>query len=167
MCLAVSHASKLLTKTLEQLIRECNSYISHSSKRLRDLKEFQEFMQCQQQRVLRLHDIRWLSLCACVSRILDQWKALNLYFQLAHTEDRLYSSEFLFRELSIVYTHLYFQFLEYVLSMTDKLNIMFQSAHVMIHRVVKDCSQLYMQIFSCFIKLSFLKSPMQQVIRLM
>lgn len=50
--LAVSHATKLLPKPLEQLLRECNSYFSHSSKRMKDLKEFQDFMQCQQQRIL-------------------------------------------------------------------------------------------------------------------
>ena len=108
----------------------------------------------------------WLSLSACISRILEQWKALHLYFQLAHTEDRLHSSDFLYRELSNPYTHLYFQFLEYVLSMTDKLNIMFQSPHAMIHRVVKDCLQLYIQILSCFIKPSVLKVPPQEVISL-
>jgi len=102
--LAVSHATKLLPKTLEQLIRECSSYFSHSSKKLRDQRDFQEFIQSQQQRLLKLHDIRWLSLSACVLRILEQWKALHLYFQLAHTEDRLHSSDFLYREL--ILTHI-------------------------------------------------------------
>lgn len=162
--LAVSHATKLLPKTLEQLVRECNSYFSHSSKRLKDLSDFQDFMQCQHHRILKLHDVRWLSLSACISRILEQWKALHLYFQLAHTEDRLHSSDFLYRELSNPYTHLYFQFLEYVLSMTDKLNIMFQSPHAMIHCVVKDCFLLYIQVLSCFIKPSVLKVPMQEVL---
>ena len=50
--------------------------------------------------------------------------------------------------------------------MTDKLNIMFQSSHAMIHRVVKDCLQLYIQILSCFLKPSVLKVPLQEVISL-
>ena len=69
--------------------------------------------------------LRWFSLSACASRILDQGKALHLYFQLAHTEDRLHSSDFLYSKLSNSYTHLYFQFLEYILSVTDKLNVIF------------------------------------------
>ena len=157
--LAVSRSTKLLPKQLEQVVRECNSYFSHSSKRLHDLKDFQDFMHCQQQRILKLHDIRWLSLSACVSRILEQWGALHLYFQLAHTEDKLHSSDFLYNELCNPYTHLYFQFLEYVLSMTDKLNILFQSSHSMVNCAVKDCNRLYIQILSCFIKASILKLP--------
>lgn len=125
--LAVSHATKLLPKPLEQLLRDCNSYFSHSSKRMKDLKEFQDFIQCQQQRILRLHDIRWLSMGACVARVLEQWNVLHLYFQLAHTEDRLQSSDFLYNEFCNPYTHLYFQFLDYILSITDQLNILFQS----------------------------------------
>lgn len=161
--LAVSHSTKLLPKPLEQFIWECNSYFSHSSKRLRDLKDFQDFLQCQQQRILKLHDIHWQSLSACVSRILDQWKALHLYFQLVHTEDRLQSSDFLYNEFSNSYTHLYFKFLEYIFSMTDKLNIIFWSAHSMVHCVVKDCRQLYVQFLSCFIKPSLLIAPINQV----
>ncbi|KAK7073792.1 hypothetical protein SK128_026049 [Halocaridina rubra] len=98
--------------------------------------------------------------------ILEQWNVLHMYFQLTNTEDRLLSSYFLYSEFSNRFTHLYFQFLDYALPLTAKFNITFQSSHSMIHCVVKDECQLYVQILSCFFKPCTLKGPISQVVKL-
>ncbi|CAG9790379.1 unnamed protein product [Diatraea saccharalis] len=78
--LSVSHACKILPRNLEQMIKEVYGYFSQSSKRQREFAEFQNFTDTENHRLLRHYDIRWLSPHACVSRIIEQWRALPLFF---------------------------------------------------------------------------------------
>lgn len=70
--LSVSYACRILPRGIEQLVKELYSYFSHSSKRQREFHEFQNFTNSEQHKILKHYDIRWLSLHACMSRILEQ-----------------------------------------------------------------------------------------------
>lgn len=82
--LAVSYACKKLPKALDQIVKEVYNYFGHSSKRKREFAEFQTFVESEHHNILRHYDIRWLSLHGCVNRIVEQWNALQLYFQQEH-----------------------------------------------------------------------------------
>ena len=155
--LAVSHACALLPRNLEQVIKECHNYFAFSSKRCNEFKEFQEFTESKQHKMLRFYDIRWLSFGSCIECLLGQWDALKLYFTSQYLVDRLHASQFLFEQLPNDITKLYFTFLNYILSLVNKLNIIFQSETAAIHKFYSNCISAYKSILSCFVKPVLLK----------
>ena len=155
--LAVSHACALLPRNLEQVIKECHNYFALSSKRCNEFKEFQEFTESKKHKMLRFYDIRWLSFGSCIERLLGQWDALKLYFTSQYLVDRLQASQFLFEQLSNDITKLYFTFLNYILSLVNKLNVIFQSETAAIHKFYSNCISAYKSILSCFVKPVLLK----------
>jgi hypothetical protein len=155
--LAVSHACALLPRNLEQVVKECYNYFALSSKRCNKFKEFQEFTESKQYRMLRFYDIRWLSFGTCIERLLSQWDALKLYFTSQYSVDRLQASQFLFEQLSNAITKLYFTFLNYIIPLVNKLNVIFQSETPAIHKFYPNCISTYKSILSCFVKPILLK----------
>ncbi|XP_071041980.1 zinc finger protein 862-like [Parasteatoda tepidariorum] len=94
--LAVSKACLKFPRDIEDLIRDTHNYFSYSSKRREEFKEFQDFTNTPTHNILKLYDIRWLSLGQCVDRILEQWDALLLYFTEQHLSERLMAAERLY-----------------------------------------------------------------------
>lgn len=156
--LSVSYACKILPRYLEQIVKEVYGYFSQSSKRQRDFVEFQNFTDTEKHKLLRHYDIRWLSLHACVSRIIEQWRALQLFFQDQYLSDRNMSSEFLYQSFTNDINKLYFYFLDYVLPIVNKFNIIFQGDYPSIERLYDDASSMYSSILGCFIKTNYIKS---------
>lgn len=113
--LAVSHACKILPRSIEQLVREVHNYFSQSSKISREFAQFQDFTGTEQHKILRHYDIRWLSFHAFVSRILEQWSPLMLFFLGQYLGDRKEnpSSEFLYNSFNDNLIKLYFYFLDF------------------------------------------------------
>ena len=94
--LCASHACLKLSTTLEDLCRNIYSHFSRSTLRQKDFTQFQEFVQAQPHKMLKLSQTRWLSLESCVTRILEQWEALRLYFIafVADGKDPSYTTEY-------------------------------------------------------------------------
>lgn len=86
--LCVSHACLKLSTSLEQLCRNVYTHFSRSSLHLHELEEFQHFLNTSPHKLLSVGQTRWLSLEACVSRLLEQWDALLLYFTAVVNEKR-------------------------------------------------------------------------------
>jgi hypothetical protein len=86
--LCASYACKKLPKTLEDLC-----HFSLSAKRITVLKEFQVFSNTSIHKILAPGQTRWLSLRTCVRRILEQWKALSLYFTSYNFDDPTHINE--------------------------------------------------------------------------
>lgn len=78
--LCVSEACKYLPQSCEDLARNIYNFIKSSSKRQSELVQFQHFMDIEPDKILYSSQTRWLSLGTVVSRLLEQWKALKLYF---------------------------------------------------------------------------------------
>ncbi|CAG9790310.1 unnamed protein product [Diatraea saccharalis] len=156
--LSVSHACKILPRNLEQMIKEVYGYFSQSSKRQREFAEFQNFTDTENHRLLRHYDIRWLSLHACVSRIIEQWRALQLFFQDQYLSDRILSSEMIYNFFTSDINKLYFYFLDYILPIVNKFNIIFQGDYPCIEKLYDDASSMYLSILGCFMKTNYIKS---------
>jgi len=75
--LIASKASEKLPGSCESLIRGISTYVSGSAKRSTILREFQEFFEVEQNRMLRLAKTRLLVLHQCVVRLLDNWEPLK------------------------------------------------------------------------------------------
>lgn len=156
--LAVSYACKELPRNIEQAVKDVYGHFSHSSKRQREFAEFQEFVQCEKHNILRHYEIRWLSLHQCVKRIIEQWGALKLYFRDQYTLDRNVTNEFLCKNFDDEITKLYFLFLDYVLPIVNKFNVIFQANSCVVHRLHRDMTDMYKNLLSCYMKNFYIRS---------
>ena len=71
---------------LEDLTTNVWYYFPKSPGRLRQLEEFQSFVECKPHKLLKAWQTRWLSLEACVNHLIEQYEALLSYFR--STEDK-------------------------------------------------------------------------------
>jgi len=113
--LCASHACEKLPRAIENMVRDIYSFFSHSAKRLAEFEKFQHFVQVEPHKILKPAQTRWLSLQMCVSRILEQWDALELFFADAAERERQVAAENVASTLKNPIVKLYFQFLDYVL----------------------------------------------------
>ena len=104
-------AALQLPKGLEDLCRDVFAHFSRSSKRQDTYKEFQEFFKVEPHKLLAPAQTRWLSLEACVNRILEQYIALQNYFVLVANEDPTHSNDRILKSLQNKYTLAYLEFL--------------------------------------------------------
>ena len=91
--LCASHACEKLPCTAEDIIHDIYNYFSHSAKRQAEFKDFQYFAEVEPHRLLRPCQTRWLSLHACVHRLIEQWNALIHYFESVVNSDNLLASQ--------------------------------------------------------------------------
>ena len=69
-----------LNVDIENIVLKIYSHFSMSAKRRETLKQFHIFVETEFHEILRHVPTRWLSLHACIGRILLSWKALSSYF---------------------------------------------------------------------------------------
>ena len=112
--LCASHACEKLPRTAEEILHDVYNYFCHSAKRQSEFAAFQEFADIEPHRLLRPAQTRWLSLHACVSRLIEQWDALVLYFQAVAARDNLIASQRIISLLQNCIWKLYFYFLDFV-----------------------------------------------------
>ena len=91
--LVASHVCQTLSKTAEQLIHDVYNYFANSPKRKKSLGEFQHFVDVEPHKILNPCQTRWLSVATCVSRLLQQWQALELFFTAEAFEIKSLQSE--------------------------------------------------------------------------
>lgn len=94
--LAASYACKKLPNSLEDLVRNIYNHFHRSTKRSNTLTEFQKFFEdktVRPKKMLSPGQTRWLSLQACVQRILEFWISLEQYWRLISVEDRTHAHD--------------------------------------------------------------------------
>ena len=94
--LVASYACKTLPKTLEDLCRTIYNHFANSAKRVSTFGEFQDFCNMDRLKILAPGQTRWLSVHACLRRILQLWEPLKLYFWNLEFEDPTYGNELVF-----------------------------------------------------------------------
>lgn len=148
--LCASEAAKTLPRRCEDLIRDIYSYFSYSAKRKSEFKEFQVFCDLKPHKLLHTFQTRWLSLHQAVSRVLEQWRPLTLYFSSRVIEERLVSVQQIADRLNDPAVLCYFSFLDYVLPKFNKLNLLFQSTNPTIHLLHESLTDLYLSLLTAF-----------------
>ena len=91
----------------------------------------------------------------CVSRIFEQWDALELFFANAALRDRLVAAENVAKALKSPIFKMYFQFLDYVLPKFTKL---FQSEKPNLHCLAQELASLYKSLLSCYMTSTYIRS---------
>lgn len=128
--LCSSYACKYLPDKIESLCRKIYNFFSHSPKRISEFKEFQEYCSIKPHKILGLSLTRWLALEKVISRIIEQWQALQLYFISCSMEVNGVKSSEIANLMGNADTKVYMMFLSYILKIINNLNKEFQSEKV-------------------------------------
>ena len=150
--LCASHAVSVLTLFLESLLKDITLYFSRSSKRQNDFTTIQDVVQAVNHRIPKLAQTRWLSRENVVSRILEQWEVLVLYFQSESRNDKVDGASKIYKLLVARGTKHRLCLLQYVFSKVNALNLEFQSEQYRLHKLHSMVSTEYKIILSFFIK---------------
>ena len=149
-----SHASKTLSRNIDQLVRDIYNYFSKLAKQTNEFKEFQDFTDIPKHQILK-----FITFTGCHWGYLwgELWKNghLSLFFQGQYLINRIQVSEKIAVELGCIFNMFYFT--DCVPNITDNLNTVFQSSNPTIHSVCADYIPVYMSLLSCFMKRQFLR----------
>jgi len=157
--LCASEASKSLPTRCEDFVRQLYSYFSMSSKRSAEFIEFQQFCEVNVHKLLHPSQTRWwLSLLMVVSRMLEQWQALRLFFQSKASTERVNSVKFIYSCLNDPLIKLLFMFLDWILPKFTTLNALFQSTTVVITEIHTKMVLTYKEMLLTFMKPSYVNT---------
>ena len=150
--LCASHACTTLPSFLEQFLRDICCYFSRSSKRIHQFQVFQDITHSPQHRMLKLSQTRWLSRGKVISRILEQWDALVLFFQGEMKTDavKLDGAAEIYKVMVNRGTKHMLLFLNYVLGKVDRMNLEFQSEHYRLDTLYSTIAGEYRSILGMF-----------------
>ena len=140
--LASTYAALKLPKGLEDLCRDIFAHFYRSSKRQDAYKEFQELFNVEPHQLLSPEQTRWLSLEACVNRILEQYEALKHYFVMAANEDPTHSNNRIVKSLHNKLNLAYLEFLSYQLQRFNAFNRLFQGESPLLHILKNEVEDL-------------------------
>ncbi|XP_053968897.1 uncharacterized protein LOC128870314 [Anastrepha ludens] len=149
--LCVSYACKKLPGDVVWLCRNIYSFFSHSPKRVHDFAEFQDNCSVKPHKILGISYTRWLSLEGVVSRLIEQWDALKLFFINCKLEVNAVRSVQLAEKMNNE-IKVYFLFLSYVLPLINNLNKEFQLEQSRLPYLYSNIKSHYLLILSNFIK---------------
>jgi hypothetical protein len=79
--IAAERAAQKLSFGVEDLLIDIYYYFDKSTKRLKELKQFQVLCNVEVRKILKHSSTRWLSLGICLKRLLQQWEPLQEYLQ--------------------------------------------------------------------------------------
>ncbi|KAJ3646043.1 hypothetical protein Zmor_023654 [Zophobas morio] len=159
LALCSSAACRKLPASVECLARDIVNYFAHSSKRKDELKECQEFVNLKPHKLLKLCQVRWLSMQDVVNRILQQWPALILFFTNETNDNgkgNINNPGAILEAKQNPIFKLYFSFLSYVLDIINKINIEFQSEAPRIHLLHSRLNSLYTTLLKNFMKRDYI-----------
>ncbi|XP_070408565.1 uncharacterized protein [Nothobranchius furzeri] len=149
--LATGCAIKAAQVPVEDFLVGIYTHFDKSAKRCEIYKEFVDFTDSDHLKLLRYCSTRWLSLLTCVQRVLNQWDALQAYFNSHEEVERSAKIHDLASHLRDPVMKIYFMFLTAALKPLSDFNIAFQSEGVQIHRLEEEMCRLIRRILGYLI----------------
>ncbi|CAB4003218.1 zinc finger MYM-type 1-like [Paramuricea clavata] len=156
--LCSSYASKMLPKSVEDLCRNIFSHFNMSSKRTESFKEFQQFVELKELKILRPGTTRWLSMKSCVKRILDQYTALQLYFTGEVVNDPTHTNDAILSGLNNKFIRAYLEFMDFNLGRFVSFNLLFQSEMPQLYQLKPEVEKLIKSICLDFMDVAHVRS---------
>lgn len=120
-----------------------------------EYREFQKFAEVDIHKILHPSQTRWLSLASVVKRILEQWSALQLFFNQKWLDEHLLAVEQIHQALNDPFIKLYYLFLNFVLPKISSLNQYFQSEKVLIVNLDKAMKDAYTDFLLCYMERTY------------
>ncbi|XP_074033717.1 uncharacterized protein isoform X2 [Leptinotarsa decemlineata] len=155
--LAASKACLKLPRSVEDLLRNLGSHFNRSSARHQKFKEFQIFFRTEIHKILSPAVTRWLSLKACVDRVLEQYEPLKAYLRETVFEDPSITTENMLTTMDNEFTKLYLEFMSYSLDLLTSFNLLFQSEKPLLHKVKPETEKLLKTLCSNYMEISSFK----------
>ncbi|KAI4455591.1 hat family dimerization domaincontaining protein-related [Holotrichia oblita] len=153
--LAASKACLSLPRSVEDTLRNIGAHFSRSPARQEKLKEIQTFFKYDIHKILLPAATRWLSLCQCVDRVLEQLECLIAYFRVESLTDPSRTTENILNILLNPITKLYLEFMSYVLGLLTDFNKLFQSESPLLYKLKYETESLLKTILLNFMKKEF------------
>lgn len=153
--LCSSAASKAIPSAVEHLVRDIYSFFSHSSKRQNQFREFQEYFDVKQHKILKIANTRWLSLEAAVQRILEQWQPLKHFFLYNEFDQNNDVASKILQGMTSE-NLCYLQFLSYSLNAVNKLNLEFQAERPRFHKILESFKFYFKNLANNFLHLNLM-----------
>lgn len=150
--LCSSHACAHLPSYLEEFLRNVCCYFSRSSKRQHEFSLIQEVVHSPKHKMLKLSQTRWLSRNQVISRILEQWDALQLFFQAESKTNKFDGAAHIYQTMTNRGTKHMLLFLNYILGKVDRMNCEFQSEYFRLSVVYTTIAAEYRSILGMFVK---------------
>lgn len=162
--LCASYACQKLPRFVEDLTRDIHNYFSSSPKRRIELQEFQKFCNIKIHKILHPSQTRWLSVHMVVSRILEQYNALKLFFTDAVANKDILAAETILLKLNDNVTKLFLQFLDFILPIFNNLNKEMQSEAPTLHVLYKNVCNALRTLYDCFLIREYISStPIEDI----
>ena len=155
--LCVKDGLKALPLKVDDLLVDIFYYFKHSSKRIQDFKEFQEFTETDEEEILKHCPTRWLSLERVVNRTLSQFKALQSYFASHEDVEKSGRVKSINERLQDPLSLLVLTFLQFILPQVNKFNTVFQSDKCMIGYLLPEMDRLLRGFLVKFVQMSHVK----------
>ena len=158
--LCAAAALKTLPVSLDELLIDIFYHFKHSSKRWHEFNEIQhEFNDIKPLRVLKHSTTRWLSLERCLKRLIEQWPALNCYFdRTAESEPDNERVQRVAKQLKDPELKLFCHFVVFVLKPLNIFSTAFQTHASRIGTLQADVRKLLHSFVSNFIDPEVIKS---------
>ncbi|KAF0711192.1 Dimer Tnp hAT domain-containing protein [Aphis craccivora] len=156
--LSASKACIKLPRSIEDVLRNIGSHFSRSHSRQMKYKEFQEFFKVEIHKILSPCTTRWLSLKACVDRILEQYPALKEYFRLLHFEDPSKTLEQIYDTLNNSFTIVYLEFMSYILGILTSFNTLFQGTGSLLYLLKPEIEKLLKTVCLNFMTIGYIRN---------
>lgn len=167
--LAAQRATKQLKEiSIESFLVDVFYYMQKSSKRKKDFKLCQKMMDVDIHKILKHVSTRWLSLLESITRILEQWDALEMFFSVGKCTDSMekdcVKNERYMNVKKMMETpvcKLYCLFLLSVLPVFTTVNVSLQSSAPAVHLLQRKLNNVLHDLLSRFVKPSAVVSPVR------
>ena len=133
-------------------------FFNKSTKRKEEFREFQEFTETAQLKIIKHCKTRWLSLEKCIQRVIQQWSALYAYFDREAETDNSARVSRLDQHFKSHMCKLVMLFLEFALESLCKFNAAFQSTLVMLPSLKSEVKRMLRIFLGRFIKSDVIKA---------
>lgn len=162
--LVASYACTKLSNSLEDLCRNVYNHFGRSPKNTAAFKEFQAFYEVKPHKMLRACQTRWLSLQACVGRILEQWDSLTHYWRLLNFEDPTHANCHTLQTLENPLIKCQMHFVNYSLGLFNDFNCMFQADYPQFSELKTQIEELIKTLALNFMNRNYVKrTPASQI----
>ncbi|XP_060772916.1 uncharacterized protein LOC132883380 [Neoarius graeffei] len=156
--LCVKDGVKVLPFKVDDLLVDVFYFFHHSSKRIQDFKEFQQFTEVEEQQILKHCPTHWLSLEKVCNHLLSQLPALRSYFASHKDVEKPGKVKSINERLQEPLTELILLFLQYIMPVLKQFNILFQGEDCMVGSLLPKMYRLLWKFSVKFLELKHVKS---------
>ncbi|KAM9393166.1 general transcription factor II-I repeat domain-containing protein 2-like [Pholidichthys leucotaenia] len=156
--LCVKAGVKALPMKLDDFLVDIFYFFHNSSKRLTDFKEFQQFTEVEEEKILQHCPTRWLSLEKVGNRTLSQLPALKSYFASHEDVEKPGKVKSITKRLHDPLTELLLLFMKFILPIINNFNTIFQADENKIGSLLPEMDHLLRKLLVKFDQMKYVKA---------